>query len=338
MPGPGGHGGGGHHGGGGGFHGGGGGFHGGHPGGGFHGGFRPHPMGGWHRRPFYGGGGGCLGGLFGLILTPIIFVIIIVAIFASVFQFNRAPDVIISENTYYVNGDDYDEELFQDYADAQYQHVFSNPEDYEGNAEDYEGNLLLLFVTYDDHTSYDYIAWVGFNVDAKLQEALGTDSNFGTIVENQINTTNYKYSLSGDLSNIMMDLCDLAKSLGVESTGMEEPLYALVNNSDLSLSAGTVEGAIRTFADLTGIPTAICVADASDVYHMESSGSNSSVSGQPEKPSATAHNNWSTILLVAAIVVIVIVLIVVIVKKRKRDDDDFISQERKRDDRYKDNY
>ena len=201
MPGPGGGGSGGG-GFGGGFGGGGGGFHRGGFGGGFY--HRPHFYGGFYRRPFFYGGGGCLGGLLGMIFGPIIMVIL--ALFL-LFGFMGSSFTEVAQG----GSVRYDEELFQDYADAQYAKAF-------GSSSAYEDNLLLVFLTAEDDRGYAYIAWVGDHIAPQINYLFGgNSSDLGAAMEVSINTANYKYSLDSNLAMAVGQMQKKVEALALDN-------------------------------------------------------------------------------------------------------------------------
>ena len=118
---------------------------------------RPHYHGGWFFGPryHYYGGGGCLGGLMGLLLAPIILIMFAVLLIIS--MFGSAFNLVTTGGNL-----TYDENIFQDYANEQYAAEF-------GMTKDYEDNLLLVFAVEDDeYYEYAYIAWCGDHLNQKI--------------------------------------------------------------------------------------------------------------------------------------------------------------------------
>lgn len=299
MPGPGGgaHGGGGGRssggsfGGGGGFGGGhhGGGFHGGHHGGGFHGGHHRPPRhggfhgphfgggwgGGWFHRPRHYGGGGCLGSLTGIILTPLIIILFIV--FGLIYLFGNSVSVDINRNDAVIDNNidaavdiydnsSYDENAFQDYADKVYAEEF-------GNSSAYEDNILLVFLTEDDHYyDYYYIAWVGDHIATDINYMFGNEeTEFGVAVSNAITTSSYKYSLDANIAQIVNTMEQNISELNAEAsfTCDEEHIQVeshLTNKTTIKLTEQTVNNALKSFTDSTGIPIVVVVEDIDDVF------------------------------------------------------------------------
>lgn len=319
MPGP---GGGGHGGGGGrgGSFGGGGGRTGGgfHGGGSFHGGHhRPHggwgmPMGGWGWGRRHYGGGGCLGGLSSILFIPIF--VIILFIFSLFGMFDNGVDVVIN------NG--YDEEVFQDFAYDQYFEQFAD-------STATEDNLLIVFLTTEEHYDFYYIAMVGDHIAKDINYLLGNNNTaLGQAMNSCINETNYKYSLDSNLADVMQTMTETVTALALENSYdcSEDHLQVasrLVNNTDIPMTDSTVNHALEAFTDATGIPVVILVEDAQDVFGSEAT----TVGGG-------GNVRVSTIACVILIAVVVIVVIAVSRKKGKNDNSGKDSRYSDFDDQY----
>ena len=311
MAGPGGgsHGGGGGRGGfGGGFHGGS--FGGGHPGG-FAGGPRPGgfgpmgmgggfmPMGGWNRRRRNTGGGCC-----GLILFPIIALVLLGSVLST----------FISTGSFSNNVVEYDEEVFQDYANEQYKREF-------GSSAAYEDNLMLVFLADEAHYEYYYIAWVGDHIDPEISNMLGNNqTELGRIMADSINETNYKYSLDSNLATAVRSLTKEIERLGLESSYICQEDHGQVNShltnyTALEMTESTVNDALIAFTDTTGIPIVVVVDDITDVFGTEKTVSMSQ---------GTASRSF---LMIAVGLVFVVALVIGIKafsdKKRRQDQQDF---------------
>lgn len=248
MAGPAGGSGGGHRSGGGSSFGGGGGGFGGR-GGGYYGG-------GYYRRPF-GFGGGLLGGILGIILLP--FIIILLCVIFLIFN-------LISTISIIANGGQivYDEEKFQDYANAQYYAHFSD-------AKTEEDGLMIIILNYEDNQSFSYVAWIGDNVDNRVNDLFASNGEFGRAMESTVNVDNYKYSLSKDLAKVIYNMADKIESRGYDSFVKEHdmsgaPMPELINNSALSLNEETIEGALFDFQVRTRIPVAVLVEEGEAVF------------------------------------------------------------------------
>ena len=280
MPGPG----GGSHGGGGGRSGGGfsggGSFGGGHHSGGFNGGFRggmhhgPHFGSGWYHRPRrYYGGGGCLGNLTGLIMTPLILILFIVFgliwLFGDNVTINHDTNDVVIDNNEVVDAEPvyiYDENVFQDYADKVFSEEF-------GDSTAYEDNILLVFLTEDDqYYDYYYIAWVGDHIATDINYMFGNEeTEFGVAVSNAITESSYKYSLDANIAQIINTMEQNISELGPNSsfTCEEDHIQIeshLTNKTQLKLTEQTVNDALKSFTESTGIPIVVVVDDISDVF------------------------------------------------------------------------
>lgn len=281
MPGPG----GGARGGGGGSRGGGfggsrgGGFGGGHRPGGFHYGTGMH-MGGWHRRTRYVGGGGCLSATVSSVFAILIVIVVLFGFISStVTEIAQGGSVT------------YDENKFQDYADAQYADIF-------GDTRAYEDNLLIVVLVDENYSDYYYIAWVGDHIVTDINWMMGgNDTELGWAMADSINSRSYKYSLDSNLAAVMDIMTRHVQELGLESSvtcNDSHPVMTadLINHTELPLTEATVEDALERFATATGIPAAIVVEDMEDVFGKGFSGI-----------------SLVTLVLVAVVVIIVIVSI-----------------------------
>lgn len=235
MPGPGGgpYGGGGHRGG----------------GGGYHSGHRPSRM---HRR-------GCLGSFISMILLPIILIFCVFNILFSIFGSSvsqLASGGIVK----------YDENKFQDYADSQYAVEF-------GSSTSYEDNILLVFLV-DEEKYYDYyyIAWVGDHINTSINYMFGNESTeLGRAVSSSINMSSYKYSLDTNLAQVVETMKNHIVSRGLESSFTCEENHVQVmphlsNNSSIDLTDETVNAAIVSFTEETGIPLVVVVEDITSIF------------------------------------------------------------------------
>jgi len=307
MPGPG----GGARGGGGGRGFGGGGSRGGGFGGGFGGGGRgfggPHHHGPhFHHRPrFYGGfwgpryyygGGGCLGGLLGILIAPIILILFAGIILLS--TFSSAFNSVITGGEIY-----YDENAFQTYADEQYAEHF-------GNFEDYEDALLIVFAV-DAETCYDYayIAWVGDHIDRDINYMFGSNgTKFGNaIASSAINSSSYKFSLDSGIAAVMDEMKDHIVALHLENNLTCKHEYTdfeshMVNKTELAVTPNTVNPALVSFTEATGIPVVVVIEDAEEMLPK--------------------NFDYMSVIIAVIFIVIAIVLIVKALKNRKSKDED----------------
>lgn len=282
---------------GGGFSGGsrGGGFGGGSRGGGF--GYGPRgPMfyGGYGRRRYYGGGGGCLGGLIGALMAPIILLMLAVVL---LFSFVGSAVSNVANGGIVI----YSEEAFQKYANEQYMKEFST------SGEPDEDNLLIVFLTNEEADEYYVIAWVGDNLRTEINLLFGDEyTAFGRAVHQSINAEYHAYSLSANLAAVMATMTDEVNRLNLSSSFINEPdnnnmvESHLTNHSPLAMNAETVDTALKTFTEETGISAVIVVDTMENVF-----GKNIPLS------------DILLILGFVALIVVAIVMIVRGVKKRK---------------------
>lgn len=286
---------------GGGFGGSGGGFGGGSFGGGHHhhhGGFgygRPYGYGWGYRRPYrYGyGASGCLGGLLGIVMLPVILLLIV-----SVMLFG----IIGSAVSNVANGGiiSYDEQVFQQYADKRYAEEFSS---YSG----YENNILIVFLTNEEADGYYAIAWVGDNIRGEINEMFGDETTaFGYVMNGSINAEYYTYSLDSNLATVMEKMSTRIKALGLSSS-FRSPVASdenfkshLTNYSDVPMTKETVDSACQTFTEETQIPVVIVVDTMENVFGK-----------------TLPLSSIITVLMLLGVAVVAIVLIVKGVKNNK---------------------
>ncbi len=330
MPGPG----GGSHGGGGGRPGGGGGRPGGggHPGGGRPGGFGggrpggfggggyrpphggfggPRPprhhwgygwRGGFFGRPYYGGGGGCLGGMFNLIIGGVIGLFVIIFLFGGMLSgCFRSVGGFYEDTTQVSNA--YDENTFQAYADSCYMEEF-------GSSTAYEDNILLVFLTDEDCYDYYFIAWVGDHIETDINYLFGNNQTaLGRAIASSVNTASYRYSLDSNLADVTKRMITEIEALNLEDsyTCTENHVQVkshLTNKTDLPMTVETVEKALTEFTEKTGIPMVIVVEDMADVF-----GGNTQA--------ATAASTGNSILLIILVAAVVVIVAVVIIRSKR---------------------
>ena len=247
-------------------------FGGGRPGGGFGpGAHRPYHrpphrrFGGfwfWPRRYYYGGGYYGGGGFFGFLLLPIIMLIIVSIVLIS--SIGSAFANLANGGTIEFNN-----EKLEDYADAQYGKIF-------GSSTAYEDNILLVFVTDEEYYDYAYIAWVGDHIDPSITELYGNNyTALGQSMESRVNATSYKYSLDTDLARVIADM----KKATSDSVAGESPFSdyctdmqhvqvksAVINNTDLPVTASVIGVALDSFTQQTGISISVVIEDAEDIF------------------------------------------------------------------------
>lgn len=228
--------------------------------------------GGYHRGPrgpmffggprFYGGygyGGGCLGGLMGLIMGPIILIFLaVVLLFGNLSA--AFADVAAGGSIRY------SEEVFQDYADAQYRAEF-------GSSTAYEDNILIVLLTDEgEHTGYYCIAWVGDHINSNINMMFGDEYTvFGRAMNTYVNVASYKYSLDSNMAQVAEKMAFEIEALGLESSFKCDEEHAqvtshLTNKTELPMTEDTVNQALKEFTDKTGIPMVIVVEEAEEVF------------------------------------------------------------------------
>ena len=271
MPGPGGgrnsgggFGGGGHR---GGF--GGGGFGGGHHGGGFGG---PHHRPPYHHHhygwgfgprffwgPRYYGGGGCLGGLLGVLIAPIILVLFALIIFASTFgnaitAFREGGVVVYNEDAMYT------------YAMDQYREEYA-----AATGGSYEDNILVVLLVDDACEQYAFYGLVGWHVESRIDEMFGNEhSVLGRALDSSMSSY-YKNALPRGIANTVDRLTSEVTSLGLPKSHTCSDTHTgvtshLTNRSELAIEASIVNDALIRFTEATDIPVVIVVDEMEDVF------------------------------------------------------------------------
>lgn len=225
-------------------------------------------------------------------LFPVILVLLIVF---SIFSIaGGGMDVVIN------NG--YDEEIFQDYANNQYRSEF-------GSSSAYEDNLLIVFLTEEEHYNFYYIAWVGDHIVMDINHMMGADgTELGYAMNNCINASNYKYSLDMDLAFVVEKLTAAVGKMELESSFVCSEDHAqvrshLTNHTDLEMNEEVVNDALEKFTQVTGIPAVIVVEDMNIVFGKTS----------------TVGKEFSVGFLV--VIAVIVVIVVVLVKRKKKQDD-----------------
>ena len=256
---------------------------------------RHYGYGGWHRRPYgYGyGAGGCLGGLLGIIMLPLILLLVVAVLLFGIIGSaisNVANGGIIS----------YNEQTFQEYADKRYAEEFSS---YPA----YENNILIVFLTNEEADGYYAIAWVGDNIRSEISDMFGDETTaFGYVMNGSINAEYYTYSLDSNLASVMEKMSTRIKSLGL-SSAFRSPVASdenfqshLTNYSDVPMTKETVDGACQNFTAETNIPVVIVVDTMENVFGK-----------------TLPLSDIITVLLLIGVAVVAIVFIVKGVKKSK---------------------
>ena len=271
---------------------------------------RPHFYGGWGWGPrFYGyGGGGCLGGLLGALMAPFILLLIVGVMMFSMIGTslaNAANGGIIS----------YDEGVFQDYAESEYNKAF-------GNSDAYEDNIVIVVLVNEETNYYYYIPWGGNNFVDDIYELFDVGGAFDASIKGSIQKY-YEHSLDEDLIRVMRTMTRKITSFGLDSpyyktySHENSPESHLENYTDLSMSKVSVDEALQEFTAQTEIPVVLVVEDMEDVFGK-----------------TMPIGDIIILVLLAALGVAAIVAIVRIVKNRSKFKDGNPEDDDRRDDRW----
>lgn len=275
-----------------------------HHGGGFYGG-------GWRRpRTYYGGNGGCFGGIFTVVVVGIF------VLFGVFYMFGDSAEIEYVDT----NISNYDENVFQDFADKQYKTIF-------GKSTAYEDNILLVFLTEDEQFyDYYYIAWVGDHIDADISYLFGGNSSeLGLAMDNNINTSSYKYSLDSNIAQVIREMQNEVEYLGLESSFTCEENHnqvasALYNKTTVEMTDETVNAALNEFTQATGISIAVVVEDMDHVFVTENPAANTPQSDNQNSAPTKNETPILPIIIIAVIVIALIVGIVFLVKNKKKKE------------------
>lgn len=233
-----------------------------------------------------------------MMLPIILILVVILMVFSVLGSFGTSLSTVASGGNL-----SYDENVFQDYADAQYQAEFAT-------STAYEDNLLLVFLVEDEeYWDYAYIAWVGDHIDTSINDLFGNEQTaFGRSVVSSINEQSYKYSLDSNLARVVENMKTQITAKGLDSSfksSCRDETHAQVtshmtNKTDLPLTEQTVNDACLAFTEATGISVVVVVDDIEDVF-----------------PRTIPIADIFTLILATAILVVAIVLIVRAFKKKK---------------------
>ena len=258
----------------------------------FYGGF-------WGPRRYYGGGfgGGCLGGMLGLIFAPVILVLFAAVMLMGVFG-SAFGSATTGGQLYY------DENAMQDYADAQYAQYFSGLDDYE------DGLMIVFIIEDEEYHDYAYITWPGDHIDYEINEMFGASgTKFGNAVESSaINAQSYKYSLDSGLAAVMRKMESSVVALGLNDNFTCKRDYSdfdsrLINKTELSVTPDTVNSALVSFTEKTGIPVIVVIEDAEEVLPK--------------------NFDYVSVIIAGILIIVAIVIIVKAIKSRpKKQEDD----------------
>ena len=196
----------------------------------------------------------------------------------------------------FAQDDEYDEEVMQDYANAQYAAEFPA-------GDTYEDNILIVFLANEDMERYYCISLVGNNLNESVNDLFG--ARFESVVASRFGGL-YKYSLPADLAYVIETMGANVEELGLESSFKYETDGAratshLTNHSEMQIDDILINKKLAEFTEKTGIPAVIVVADETDVF-------------------VPSDFSWVGIVLVVALVGVAIFLIVRTVKKNKEEE------------------
>ncbi len=243
----------------------GGGRSGGFGGGGYRGGYHHRPHFGYYHRPrffgfgprYYYGGGGCLGGFLGALMAPFILLLVVgVMMFAMIGSAltNVANGGVIS----------YDEATFQTYVENEYNKAF-------GNSDATEDNILIVVLVNEESSGYYYLPWGGSNIVDEVGDLFAVGRDFDQSMQGTIQNY-YANSLDEDLAKVMRTMTRKVENLNLETSFYDKyshensPESHLMNYTDLALTEKTVNDALASFTETTGIPTVIVVQDMETVF------------------------------------------------------------------------
>lgn len=198
-------------------------------------------------------------------------------------------------------GKNYDEAAFQRAADEKYATYFDS-------GATYEDNLLLYFLVDEKCEDIYFIAWVGDNINYEISELFGGNgTEFGQSIGNNV-ANYYAYSLDSNLAAVVNDMEKLIVNKGIPSfkhetkpaAASESRLIDLTYEGAPELTASTVNAALASFTEATGIRTVICVDYIDNVFEPARS-----VSG-------------ASIFMIVAILLLIVVIVVVAISSKKK--------------------
>ena len=206
-----------------------------------------------------------------MIMAPVILILVAIALIIG------AVGTVGSSFSVVMNGgvSNYDENAFQDYANDSYAEIF-------GGYGAYEDNILIVFAAdAEECVGYAYIGWVGDHVDSDISYMFGNEyTKLGSAMSSHINAQSYKYSLDMNLASVVNALeAEIARSghnpdssltCTEADNGAPSRLY---NRTSLELTEETVNAALESFTDQTGISVSIVVDDIEDVFGKSVPGS-----------------------------------------------------------------
>lgn len=197
-------------------------------------------------------------------------------------------------------GKNYDEAAFQRAADAKYAEFFDS-------GATYEDNILLYVLVEEGCEDIYFMPWVGDNVNYEISNLFGGEyTEFGQSIYSNV-ANYYAYSLDSNLAAVVKDMENIIVKMDVDSfkketkpaSPSESKLVDLTYAGEPELTADTVNSALASFTEATGIRTVICVDYIDNVF---------------ESPKGI---DGATVFMILALVVLVVVIVVVSVNSKK---------------------
>ena len=142
------------------------------------------------------------------------------------------------------------EQTLHEYANQQYQSIFSR-------SNRYENNILFLYVVDDECETFDAIAWVGDDVPSRTNLKLD-----GYTISKHVNENYYKYQLSSGISMSIEELIPVIDKANYKSTNIS----TVINNSNLSINQAQIETVLQDLSTTRGYGVAVVIADYDDVF------------------------------------------------------------------------
>ena len=242
-------------------------------------------------------------------LAPVIIVIFFAfALIYMLLPVGNAGNVQASPDDF---GQNYNEAAFQRAADAKYSQFFAHDATYEDN-------ILLYFLVEEECEDIYFIAWVGDNIAYEVSEHFGNNyTTLGQLVNSHV-ANYYAYSLDSNLASLMGEMEKVIVAEGLSSSFNVEPskaaqpseskLVDLTGAGEPQLTAATVNAALESFTEATGIRTVICVDYIENVF--------------PTPQRASRGISGSAIFMIVAIGILVVAIVVSVKsnKNRKKKD------------------
>ena len=128
--------------------------------------------------------------MMALLMLPII--LILVAFILIMSLFGSALGTLVSGGEVI-----YDENTYQDYANEMYYAEF-------GSSDAFEDNILLVFLVDKDFYDYNFIAWVGDDIETKVNYMFGNEQSelARAIQSSSINSQSFKYSMGQGITQV----------------------------------------------------------------------------------------------------------------------------------------